>query len=286
MVTNFQNNVVGQEIPLNYGHDVSGKAAGWIKNTYAETVPGENKTKLKADIEWTPAAAQAIREKEYRYLSAEFTTGGYKNSQTEQGKKYSNVLTGAALTNIPFLKQTNIALSELETKGAETMNKDQMIVALKDEHGLDLVSLQELVKSSELSLADVNVKLSEANAKLAEAITEKEKLEGVILSEAIEGIYDKAFTEGKIVPAQKEMFCGYVKSLGLEEGKKFSETLPVIIKLDGQESNNGGEEEVDLTDSKGTLNLPALDRKVKRYMKENNVTKYEVALRAVQKGGK
>ena len=109
MVANFAEGVglVAEDetkAPLNYGHMMADKAAGWIKRIRVEAVNGT--AALMGDVEWTPAAVQAIKDGEWRYLSPEFNPRGYPWEDPEQEFTFvDNVLTGAALTNIPLFKK-------------------------------------------------------------------------------------------------------------------------------------------------------------------------------------
>lgn len=90
--------------PVNYGPMMGDKAAGWIKRVYVQAVDGTSA--LLGDVEWTPAAEQAIKDGEWRYLSPEFNPRGYPWEDPEQEFTFGdNVLTGAALTNIPLFKK-------------------------------------------------------------------------------------------------------------------------------------------------------------------------------------
>jgi phage I-like protein len=57
--------------------------------------------KILADVDWTPSAAKAIREGEYKYVSPEFVALKRDDAGviTQQPK-----LIAAGLTNRPFLK--------------------------------------------------------------------------------------------------------------------------------------------------------------------------------------
>lgn len=71
-----------------------GEAAGWVKK--AEARPDG----LWVFVEWTKAAAEKIKEKAWRYFSAE-----YQDKWTDAtGKEHSNVFFGGALTNRPYMK--------------------------------------------------------------------------------------------------------------------------------------------------------------------------------------
>lgn len=112
--------------PINYGHDAGDKAAGWMPKLYAS----DDSTRLLSDPDWTPAAVQAIKDGEWKYISPEFNPRSYPWENPEQEYDFvSNVLTGAALTNIPLFKKLKpISASRLDpkkVKAAATGNGDK-----------------------------------------------------------------------------------------------------------------------------------------------------------------
>ncbi|WP_192378803.1 phage protease [Rhodococcus rhodochrous] len=121
MVANFDEGVGlveedNKQAPVNYGHAMGDKAAGWMKRLYTQAVNGT--IGLFADVEWTPAAEQAIKDGEWKYLSPEFNPRGFPWEDPEQEFAFvDNVLTGAALTNIPLFKKLKpITASRIPTK--------------------------------------------------------------------------------------------------------------------------------------------------------------------------
>ena len=101
---NFDHNVRGQKLSIDYDHNGEKHAAGWIQDIQ---ISPEG---VFALVEWTPKGAEAIRNKEYLYISPD-----YKPVWTdpETGLKYEFVLFGAALTNRPFIKRMQeVKLSE------------------------------------------------------------------------------------------------------------------------------------------------------------------------------
>lgn len=106
---NVKNKVRGVDPDIDYDHkaDLSkgNKAAGWVKDARAD-VSG-----LWIAVEWTPDGWKSVQNKEYRYLSPEFTDT-WTHERT--GVEYKDVLFGAALTNRPFLKDLlPITMSEV-----------------------------------------------------------------------------------------------------------------------------------------------------------------------------
>lgn len=86
--------VRGIDPSINYQHQGDGEAAGWVKNAEAR------EDGLWLFVEWTTDAARKIKDKAYRYFSAEFLEEWTNNL----GKKFENVIFGGALTNRPFMK--------------------------------------------------------------------------------------------------------------------------------------------------------------------------------------
>lgn len=92
------------EAPVNYFHEGEKIAAGWIKTVFVDIIDGVES--LMGNVEWTPAGKQKILDKELKYLSSEFNPPGFPWEDPEQEFKFvENVITGAALTNIPLFKK-------------------------------------------------------------------------------------------------------------------------------------------------------------------------------------
>ena len=128
------------ELPLDYNHlSLAAKnadqaiAAGWIKSGTVERRGNE----LWAEAEWTPKAAEHIKNGEYRYVSPVIL----HNSVDEEGKEIGTELLGAAITNYPFLK------------------------------GMAPVALSDLTDNGSVELADLSI--DERRSRVASAITEK-----------------------------------------------------------------------------------------------------------------
>lgn len=106
--------------PINYAHEAWNKAAGWITSLAVD----EAREALVASVEWTPEGAQGLKDKEWAYISPEFNPRGCPWSDAEGSKDpngvpefINNVLSGAALTNIPLFKKLKpITASRLPNK--------------------------------------------------------------------------------------------------------------------------------------------------------------------------
>lgn len=85
--------VRGIDPSINYNHKGGEEAAGWVQNA-----------EVRADgvwlfVEWVKDAALAIKDKKYRYFSAEFA-----DWEDSKGQTFKDVIVGGALTNRPFMK--------------------------------------------------------------------------------------------------------------------------------------------------------------------------------------
>jgi hypothetical protein len=73
-----------------------GAAAGWMKNLELR----DSGDTLWAEVEWTPKAAEAIKNREYQFVSPSFV----QNHTHKDGQKIGTTLLAAAITNHPFLE--------------------------------------------------------------------------------------------------------------------------------------------------------------------------------------
>ncbi len=160
MVRNFRDNCYGTELQIDYGHNRGGEAAGWFKDLF---IYGKS---LRAIIEWTKPAVDKIRDKIWKFVSAEIA---WTYPHHETGDPVSNVLIGAGLTNTPALKgQAPLQLNEEE---------DQLI-HLKAMYKKYIEDLKGRTKLSEADIAFAR-KLSEdlPDSEQAAAKTEIDALE-------------------------------------------------------------------------------------------------------------
>lgn len=104
MVANFEARVLGQDVFIDVSHRPDNGAAGKVLKL---SVEGD---RLRAQVEWTPYGLEAIRDRGYQYLSAEYHEQWIDN---EQHKQHGCVLLGAGLTVRPVVKRLDpIQLSE------------------------------------------------------------------------------------------------------------------------------------------------------------------------------
>jgi hypothetical protein len=132
-VRNFHDKVREIDLDIDYEHKEFGsQAAGWVVEMEDRGTDG-----LWLQVEWTPKALQALRDKEYRYFSPEFADV-WKHPKS--GQKFKDVVFGGAITNRPFLKDIMpINLSEFgheQQQGDKTM--DELLRQLSELLGLKL----------------------------------------------------------------------------------------------------------------------------------------------------
>lgn len=108
MLSNFEANVRGVDLAIDYKHDSHDIAAGWIKSLFLS----QDGNELWAKVNWTPKGSTVLTEKEFRYISPEFT---YDYQDNESLKKFGPTLLGAGLTNRPTIKKMD-AVVELAEK--------------------------------------------------------------------------------------------------------------------------------------------------------------------------
>lgn len=97
----------GDTTPIDYDHTGtreggSTRASGWFTGQ-AEVRDGDDGPRLWAEVQWTPAAAEAIRAGEYRFISPEMS---FKNRDAKTGLlTKAKEFIAATLTNRPFFRE-------------------------------------------------------------------------------------------------------------------------------------------------------------------------------------
>ncbi|PPH83916.1 hypothetical protein C5C50_04245 [Rathayibacter sp. AY1D9] len=176
MVTNFEAGVglVAENknrAPLNYGHDMGGKAAVWITGLFLEN----DGTELWGSVKWTREGARSLKEEEYAYISPEWNPRDFPWENPEvEGEFVDNVFTGAALTNIPLFKKLKPVMASRDAGGSDKHNEGE---------SMDLATLRakkadELTDEEKAFLAEHKTELTDDERTtfgLVDAETEEEK---------------------------------------------------------------------------------------------------------------
>jgi hypothetical protein len=160
MVNNFESGVYGQDIVLDVAHNHSNGAAGFFRRLFLD------RGRLRAEVELTEYGIDAIKNKGFVYVSAEFHNNFKDN---EERKEHGPTLLGAGLTARPVIKHLDrVQLSEAQLDGEPmTLISEHLIKQLSEDIQMDkfLKLLRDnLVK---LELAEENIKQLTDSFKLA-----------------------------------------------------------------------------------------------------------------------
>lgn len=245
MLRNYNNNVLKNDLMIDFNHEVK-EAGAWVKKMAIKQYSDET-FGLVADIKFTPRGKQAVKDEEYKFISADFTER-YVDNETQI--EYGPLLYGAAFTNRPFIKgmDKNIALSEIKQKNEEIYKMNLEEMKKQNEKLLsDVSSLQKRLEDFEKDqkkLSEENQSLKDENKKLSEDKVKSEK----------EQAFNKLLSEGKAVPAQKE---AYMSGDMIKFAENFVQTNS---KVDGSEDNKN-ENEADPEDKILSIANEKLEKK-------------------------
>ena len=277
MQENFKNDIRKVELAVDYFHDSCGIAAGWIKEIILEN----DNTELWIVVEWTPEGERRIRDKELRYLSADFTMN--HTDIDEKGEDdfstFGATLFGAGLTNRPFIKGMNKILSEdsltfsaikenLISQGIKfSIDFDSIVEVLddltEDEKGQIIQMLGGNISAErddenngrKSQMSEEAKKLSDVQAevtKLSESLATLTKSHKEVTAENVKLKREQEFTallsEGKVVPAQKN---SYMENDMAKFAADAVNTANINLDEKGSESGGDeGEEEADTSKTK------------------------------------
>lgn len=211
MALNFQENVRGIDLMIDFSHESEGEAAGWIENIYLS----ENDSELWAKVIWTPSGQDALINKKFRYISADFDFN-YQDNETLA--EYGPTLFGAGLTNRPVVKkmQPVIQLSEKTYSEEKKMDLEQKIMELMDMMKALVAKVEMMEPKKEMAedkkeepvvepkMEDKKEELSDESKK--EILSETAKLIEENNNLKKENAFNKLFSEGKVVQAQRDAF--------------------------------------------------------------------------------
>lgn len=227
-------------------------AAGWVKSLQA-TDAG-----IVADIEWTEAASNHIRNNEYKYLSPVFST-------SKSGEVLD--LHHIALTNDPALShldEVTLAAASAQIFPGNTPTQHEVqtmtdipastVATLAATFGVDATTADAaaIQSAKDTLLAQASSEHTNALSKLqGELKTAQDALNALIQEkhdQARAQLIAKATTEGKLTPALKE----WAESQTIEALTAYLDKAPVIEALSGQQSAQAGKQK-----STGTSTITA-----------------------------
>lgn len=150
-------------LPINEGHNKGGKAFGWIGG-----LERREDALWATEVEWTELGIEALQKKFYKYVSAEWW---FEYEDLKTGQKSSNVLTGAGLTNIPYMQiLTPLTFSMESAQNSNDKEKPMKLseILAKDPSELSTEEIAFLKANS----ADLDDSQKEKFASVLEASTE------------------------------------------------------------------------------------------------------------------
>lgn len=186
MVRNFDAGTFGQEIFLDVAHEPEKGAAAKVLELKSDG------TRLRASVEWTPYGIAAVRERGFRYLSADFFDDYIDN---EAGRSHGPLLRGAGLTIRPVIKRLDpVQLSEAFLSSGPVLIAPGLVRELTEHLEMTmnkwLTELQRRLAQKNLAEAQTKA-LCEAYTTAAKALGEDETgLEALVkqLSEAADAL--------------------------------------------------------------------------------------------------
>ncbi|RDI25163.1 phage I-like protein [Pseudacidovorax intermedius] len=199
MVRNFDARVVGQDIFLDVAHRHSDGAAAKVLKLAVEG------SKLRALVEWTPFGIQAVKDRGFAYLSAEYHEA-FEDPETK--KQHGCTLLAAGLTTRPVIKRLDpIQLSADDADHdapARTAISPSLLRELQEQHVNYLDQLKAKYKALGLS-DDVATKLlAEAKKQFDAAASDQVKSLALVDTWAAAGqsVLDQLKALGQGNPAQ------------------------------------------------------------------------------------
>lgn len=222
IVANFDKLAEKHNVPLKLGHNDEQKitdgqpALGWVTRVYREG------KKLLADFTDVPRViVDAIKKKLYRSVSVEVLF-----NVDNDGNKFNHVLDAVAILGADHPAVNNLAdLDTLLAARAEFIGGHRVAFTVSegnvsDEGDIDMPISEKDFEKLQASVTSLSEKIDEKdgiidelrakNDKLEKDAADREKAEraGKIAAtrEEIKGLLDGAVTEGKITPAQREIY--------------------------------------------------------------------------------
>jgi hypothetical protein len=268
MIDNFNKGTYGQEVFLDVAHEPSKGAAGRFLKL---TVEGN---KLRALIEWTPYGIDAVKDRGFKYLSADYTENFQDNEKRAQ---HGPLLFGAGLTIRPVIKGNEpVQLSEpdgspptflhpdLQTHLLQEIQTMHNLLAEKLKAALALIlTLSEPMRVQLLSTFEAAVqpitdevqakllmeKFAESGKQLAEQITSGSK--DIKLSIDMSGIKGGITAEdvSRILSERDSSAAAAAKKLAEDRGanvKLLSDTINAATGLDEATKKTLSEQVADL----------------------------------------
>lgn len=233
IVRNFDANTYGQKIFLDVAHKPNDGAAAEILKLKIE---GD---RLRALVAWTPFGIDAVKNKGFRYLSAEYHENFIDN---ETGKPHGCVLQGAGLVTRPCIKRLDpVQLSEqTEGDGAAILLHPTLLSELMNEvkntmnkHIEALRKQLEGKKLSEAAIASIVAQAEKALTGVADESVQKALCEGFAAAavQLAENSAPVSLTVQGLGAADVEAAVAKALAARDDQAKKLAESLAAKQKL-------------------------------------------------------
>jgi hypothetical protein len=169
MVANFDKRVLGQDVFLDVAHKPADGAAARVTKLAVEG------NRLRALVEWTAFGIEAVRDRGFTYLSAEYHENWRDN---EAGNAHGCVLLAAGLTTRPVIKHLDpVALAESDDLDdtAKLAIHPLLIKTLESDMNKHLKALREKLLSQSLTEAQIATIVDAAKKQLDAAAEDEAK---------------------------------------------------------------------------------------------------------------
>ena len=274
MVKNFNANVPQEEIAFDFQHRPELGAAAWVNKLFLDG------SSLMATMSLTAEGKKAIKEKQFRYFSAEYTDNhiayDFEDVENEDGvvvereikNSYGPCLLGGGLTNRPFIKGMKpVSLSENGQILEFEELREEFDFNLSEEVNFDMKTLEELRKEQEVIKADI-VKL-ETEDKTDKKVEKKLSDLAKNLKKVEDAIVELNEKEKKAAKKEEAKTLDDLKA-DLEKATKALEAKEEEVKNLSTEKNEKDEKVKKLSED-----VKALSGNVTKLLKSNEVLQDE-----------
>lgn len=261
MAKNFNENVVGTEIPVDLNHDPEHIAYAWIKPgsmVVKESSTLDGQYSLYAQLyKYTPEGKDMVSTGKVRYFSLQIQNV-FTKFVDKTKKTYNLVIRALALTNMPVIKDMSPTLNEVLIYN-HTIDMAQLdeLQAQLAEKTLSEESKDKLLSEKELE----NKRLSEELAKVSAEKREK------LLSDEVEKLCLSDSQTVGFKGGEKEKVLEFVKTLSEEQATAyFALHTNIITSVNLGEEGDAGEGDVDSSAS------DIADTRAKELSEKNGIT--------------
>lgn len=251
---NYDKDTLGSAVSIYYGHWGDRKAAGEIKSLEVVADKEKGKFQLAAKIEWTPAGAKAVKDKEYKYISSEVTTDFRRKMNADKEENHGALLFGAALVNEPgvwdipqivFCRGVDTGKEAVNNKSHNKATEDNKMkiwekLGFKTEQDLEKALKAGTAFASKYELEKTAKEKLEAEVEALKALSEKKEKEAFEKEKA--EYLDKLFESGAITKAKHEKISGYDKDKFTMFKNVFGENeemAPAVPEVKGSPEDGG-----------------------------------------------